>query len=173
MKTQGHRLFFALQPGAETLKRITLVQREAAGVGGRATPAGRIHATLLFLGQQSRETLIRLREIAPNLDFPVCSLALDRVGYFPRARVAWLGPSSVPPELETFQARLSHAVDSAGIRFDQRRWRLHLTLYRDLRTPPGRLDFEPVEWRPEGFQLLESIQDRSGLRYHGQGHWPA
>jgi 2'-5' RNA ligase len=173
LKDPGHRLFFALRPATDTLEEIISIQRLIRGGEGRATPADRIHATLLFLGQQSGETLTSLGEIASSLDFPPCRLALERLGYFPRARVAWLGSSGVPPELASFQSRLSLAVQSAGITFDQRQWTMHVTLYRDLRKPPGRMEFEPVEWRISRFHLLESVQDRSGLRYRDRGRWPA
>jgi len=167
-----HRLFFALQPEAKTLENLALIQRLIQGGKGKAIPADRLHATLLFLGQQTAESLTRLQEIASKLDFPSCSLALDRLGYFHRARVAWLGPRVMPPELASFQACLCSAVESSGIKFDPRRWTMHVTLYRDLRKPSGTIDFEPVEWRITAFHLLESVQTRSGLEYRGRGHWP-
>jgi 2'-5' RNA ligase len=136
-------------------------------------PPERLHATLLFLGDQSGQHLQMLRDIASTLNFPACQVSLDRCGYFPRAAVLWIGPSKVPPELQAFQAALSESVGGSGICFDERAWRFHITLYRNLRKPPERIEFEPVEWRPGGFQLLESVHDGNGLRYLCRGRWPA
>lgn len=168
-----HRLFFALQPDRTTLQALHTLQRCLEPNKGRPVPPERMHATLLFMGDQTTETLNRLLEIASGLELPPCGLVLDRLGHFPRASVAWLGPSRVPPELEAFQARLAAAVAAAGIGFDDKRWRMHVTIYRNLRKRPGRIAFEPIEWPLRDFQLMESVQDRSGLEYRCRGRWPA
>lgn len=168
-----HRLFFALQPDRHTLKTLSLIQRRMRADAGRPVPPERLHATLLFMGNQSAATLQRLQKIASLLEFPTCRLLLDRLGHFPRAGVAWLGPSHVPVELEAFQSSLSTAVADIGVAFDERPWRMHVTLYRDLRKRPGRIRFEPVEWPLRGFQLMESIQHGAGLEYRCRGRWPA
>lgn len=135
-------------------------------------PGARLHATLLFLGDQPAAALDDLRDLADGLEFPPCSVSLDRCGYFPGARVAWLGPSRVPAELETFRQQLVAAVEAAGRPFDARPWRMHVTLYRDLRMPPGTITFDAVEWHLRSFCLLESVQGKSGLQYLRQGRWP-
>ena len=169
----SHRLFFTLQPDRHTLRALSQIQQRVRADAGRPVPPERLHATLLFMGNQSAATLQRLQEIASLLEFPACRLVLDRLGHFPRAGVAWLGPSHVPVELEAFQASLSVAVADAGVGFDERPWRMHVTLYRDLRKRPGKIRFEPVEWPLRGFQLMESIQHGSGLEYRWRGRWPA
>lgn len=168
----SHRLFFALQPDRHTLKALSEIQRRVRADAGRPVPPERLHATLLFMGNQSAATLQRLQEMASMLEFPACRPVLDRLGHFPRAGVVWLGPSHVPAELEAFQSGLSAAVAEAGVGFDEKPWRMHVTIYRDLRKRPGRIHFEPVEWPLRTFQLMESIQDRSGLEYRCRGRWP-
>lgn len=165
-----HRLFFALQPGPRTCAAIHSIQRQLAG--GRPVPPERLHATLIFLGMQSADTLSGLKTIASSLAFPSCKVLLDRLGHFPGARVAWLGPNKTPAALEDFRRRLAASVSDAGIEFDSRVWRMHVTLYRDLRTRPAIIDFEPVEWPVRGFCLMESLQGKSGLQYLPRGRWP-
>lgn len=167
-----HRLFFALKPDEATLAAIGAVQARLGNDNGRVVPAERLHATLLFMGDQSRADLARLRELASGIDFPRCKVVLDRFGHFPRAAVGWLGPNRVPVELEAFQQRLSSAVAGEGISFDDKPWRMHLTLYRNLRKRPERIDIEPVEWPLKCFWLMESVQAKGRLRYLCRGRWP-
>lgn len=169
----SHRLFFALKPGRQTLEALRAIQQRVDSKTGKPVPSQRLHATLLFMGDQSTANLHRLQDIASRLEFPPCRLLLDRLGHFPRAAVAWLGPNRVPPELAAFQSRLAAAVADAGIDFDEQPWRMHVTLYRNLRKRPARIDFEPVEWPLRSFQLIQSIQDQSGLEYRCRGRWPA
>ena len=165
------QLFFALKPDAATRKNIQEIQRCIPQGQGRRVPIERLHATLLFLGNQSEQQFERLKDIAGDLSFPRCSVRLDRCGHFPRAAIVWLGSDSVPPELCDFQDQLRQAIDSAGIEFDTRPWRLHVTLYRNLRMRPETITFEPVEWPLLNFQLMESVHEKSGLKYLRRGHW--
>ena len=167
----GHRLFFALQPPAPTRAAIQSIQQALDGEAGRRVPPERLHSTLLFLGLQSTGALDRLRAIASELSLAPCTVILDHLGHFPRARVAWLGPADVPGELDEFQKRLAGKVAETGIGHDRRGWKMHVTLYRELRTRPGMIDFEPVEWPVRSFCLMESIQDQSGLCYITRGRW--
>lgn len=169
----SHRLFFALQPDRCTLQALCAIQRRLESDEGRPVPCERLHATLLFMGSQTTASLNSLLDLAPGLEFPPCRLVLDRLGHFSRAAVAWLGPTRVPTELEDFQARLAAAVVAAGIGFDDKPWRMHVTLYRDLRKRPGRIAFEPIEWTLRNFQLMESMHNRSGLEYRCRGRWPS
>lgn len=168
-----HRLFFALRPEGETLDAVEALQARLAPGQGRAVPRARLHVTLLFLGNQAEPDLERMMTIAPTLEFEPCRMVLDRLGHFPRAAVAWLGPDTTPPVLLDFQRRLCAAVEGAGVAFDDRPWRPHLTLYRDLRKRPATIAFEPIGWRVEAFELMESRHRHRRLEYVCRGRWPA
>lgn len=160
-------------PTGKTLEAIQAVQRRIPKGSGRAVPPERLHATLAFLGCQPGHNLAKAKEIASALEFRPCVLTLDRCGHFPRARVAWLGPSRTPPPLKAFHERLCADLAEAGVPFDDRPWRPHVTLYRDLRTRPEKISFEPVQWYAQEFRLMESLQGHSGLEYVSRGHWAA
>jgi len=102
---------------------------------------------------------------------PSTRLVLDRTGWFPSAGVGWLGTSDLPGPLADFQAQLSRDLSRAGFRAEKRRWRPHVTLYRDLRTRPARIDFEPVEWAVSSFALMASEPAPGGVRYRALGTW--
>lgn len=160
-----HRLFFALNPNSRVRASILEVQAQLTASGARPVPGPRLHATLLFLGHHPDEAINVLTERAAPLEFPPCSVMLDRVGWFPRTRVMWLGASAIPDPLQKFQLALASATRDAGIDFDDRPWRLHVTLYRNMRKQPERIDFEPIDWTLTGYELMESVNDSSGLHY--------
>jgi RNA 2',3'-cyclic 3'-phosphodiesterase len=166
------RLFFALVPDSATRRRI-LACRRTAGLTGRPVPAARLHVTLAFLGSQPRDRLGELRALAGQMDFPVTRVVLDRIGGFEPAGVAWLGAARLPRRLVAFRTRLVERLADAGFGFDRKPWIFHLTLYRDLRTPPGTMHCDPVIWNVNGFALMESVSGPQGLQYRALGHWPA
>ena len=98
---------------------------------------------------------------------------IDRLGAFRRAGVLWLGASAVAQSLRDFQARLVDALQAAGIGHDPKPWKLHLTLYRKMRTLPPTMDFEAVRWRLAGFSLVESVSVNRGVEYHDIASWKA
>lgn len=172
----GHRLFFALVPDPRTRRRVERVQRKLKGLcekRGRLVKASNYHVTLAFLGSQPLDQLPRLQALASGLDMPVCSVQMDRLGSFPRAGVIWLGATRIPNALCAFQARLLTGLEGLQIAFDHKPWQFHLTLYRDLRTTLVKIDMDTVNWKLDGFALVESINTGRGVEYRQLGHWRA
>ncbi len=172
----SQRLFFALVPDRLTCEKIERLHQELSlerHIRGRAIPPSQYHVTLAFLGNQAIDRLPRLLAVAAGLDMPACTVALDCLGSFRRSGVGWLGVSKPPPELLAFQTRLVAALEQAQIALDHRPWQLHLTLYRDLRTPLGKIVFDTVSWHLESFSLVESISIKQGVEYRPLGRWKA
>lgn len=168
--TNKFRLFFALVPDQAVKREVHAVQKKLA-CNARMIPAEQIHVTLAFLGQQSAETIPQLCAMASQLYFEPCKLVLDRLGTFRRVNVLWLGASEVPTSLRNFRQALMEGLEKAGIGFDHKAWRPHLTLYRGLRNKAGIMEFDPVVWRLNQFSLIESINVKCGVEYRRQGHW--
>ena len=168
--TKKHRLFFALEPDQKVRREIYAVQKKLA-CSGRMIPTERIHATLAFLGQQAPEMIPQLCEIASRLNFEPCTLVLDRLGTFRRVSVLWLGATVIPASLRDFHQDLLRKLEKAGIGFDRKAWKPHLTLYRRLRNKTGIMEPVAVNWRLNQFSLIESINVQGGVEYCRQGHW--
>ena len=77
------------------------------------------------------------------------------------------------PVLTDFQHRLVGALLAAGIGYDRKPWKLHLTLYRKLRTPSPTMAPVAVRWRLDGFSLVESVSVNRGVNYHDLACWEA
>ncbi len=153
------RLFFALWPDegirAGIVARRDLLRR----VSRRRVPDHNLHLTLLFLGNQPADRVGAIAAVANDVAVASCTLRLDRIGWFPRARVAWLG-GDAPAALNELVDDLKSAMTALDLTFDDRPFRPHVTLFRQVRQRPPRPDFEPLDWPVSGFSLVESISGR-------------
>ena len=170
--SKGHRLFFAVVPDEDIRQRLERVQQGLA-VSGRAARPDQFHATLAFLGMQQPAVIPEIHQIASRLRFQSCRILMDRCGQFSRAGVLWLGANEVPSVLLDFQNTLVGALLEAGIGHDRKPWKFHITLYRKLRKPSPIMDPVAIEWRLNGFDLIESVSVGNGVEYHSIGHWKA
>jgi len=162
------RLFFALWPDGPL--RQAIVERRGAieNPGRRAVPVANLHLTLLFLGDQPADRVDALIDAAGQVSAPGFTLRLDRLGWFARARVAWLGGPRVAAGEQLVNA-LSAVTAGLELEFDRRAWVPHVTLYRDVRQAPRAGEIRPLAWPAAEFALIESI---SGRPYQVLRSWP-
>jgi len=164
------RLFFALWPDAAARPALTALSRELAGqCGGRATPEGKIHLTLAFLGETPADRLPAVLEVARAVRGERFAARLDRAGSFSKSDVAWAGMSVVPPELEALAAELARGLRGAGFALEDRPFAAHVTLARRIRHRPAEAPIAPITWRAQSFALVES--DRRTGNYETRGSW--
>ena len=107
--------------------------------GGRGTPPGNVHITLAFLGPLTEADLATVVG-APPLASPPFTIRLDRLGYWSRSRVLWLGASRVPAELVQLERSLWDALVAVGFERERRPYSPHVTLAR--KAGPVRMDVQ-------------------------------
>lgn len=165
------RLFLALWPGSATRAALSgLAGAAAERFGGRAVPAANLHLTLVFLGELDESRIGALEAAAGAVRGKAFTMALDRIGGFGRAGVAWAGCSRVPPEMLSLQAGLEARVREAGFQPDDRAFSPHLTLARKVREPVAPSPVPAVDWRVRDFALVESV--RPAGAYRVLARWP-
>jgi 2'-5' RNA ligase len=169
-REKRHRLFFALEPDAAVRRQVTEFQ-QSINIPGRAVPPPNLHVTLAFLGMQESHVIATAGEVGAALSFPRCEVVLDSPGRFKRAGVLWLGASRIPDALSTFQHELVDGLLKAGIGYDKKPWKFHLTLYRKMRNHAPIMQAVAIRWRLNAFSLVESVSVRSGVEYHTLGRW--
>lgn len=156
------RLFYALWPDDATRAELMRVQ---TFMHGRTTRYENLHVTLAFLGQQPAVLLPSLKEILAGLPKSSIALTLDRIGYFPRNRIVWVGMHDVPDALFTLQRNLAQALVEQQISFDNRPdFKPHITLARDASMPPD-LVFTPIPWQASQVALVQSVTLPDGPAY--------
>lgn len=168
MPSTTRRLFFALWPD-QAVRRGIVERREKLGsVGRKKVPDRNLHLTLAFLGDQPAERLPDIEEAAARPKGASCTLELDRFGWFPGARVIWLG-GEAPAPLARFQAELYQAMRDLGLSLDSRPFAPHVTLFRKAAFRPDLPDPAPLAWPATDFALVES---RPNEPYRLLGRWP-
>lgn len=175
------RLFFAVEL-PDDVRAVLSRLRPPTGAPGAAdyrwVDAALLHITLLFLGQQPRDALPRLRTAARE------AAATSQPGRFylgaagsfgpaRAARVLWVGLRGDVAPLLRLHDRLARGLRAAGFAGEDRPFAPHITLARGrrsaaleaaLRWPPAQ-PIPPLPIPLQELTLLLSEQDRAGPRY--------
>lgn len=159
------RLFFALWPGRAVRDALAGIARDLPPGQGRRVDARNLHVTLAFIGQANPDYRQCLSRAAATVEAAPFTFTLDRLGYFARTRVVWLGAGSVPPELPALVKSLNKALRRCGYKPDRRAFVPHVTLARKARPLDRSPEVEPVHWPVNGFRLMASKSNNGGVCY--------
>jgi len=138
-----------------------------------------LHLTLAFLGEQGPSEIPALMALALQVvaGHSAFWLRTSQLGGFPNARAArvlWLGLEEEPKLLALVQD-LRGGLRAAGVAFDAKPFKAHLTLAR-FKAPQSMAALEepPAPWTFEAREvvLFQSVQTTSGSRYVAQGRAP-
>lgn len=168
------RVFFALLPPPAAQRELDELARETARrAHGRPVPGENAHITLAFIGAWPVARLPVLLDAASGVRGAASTLALDTLGAFRRAGIAWIGSSSPPATLLQLQSSLAAGLTSAGVAFDQvQAFKPHITLARRCRGPYPRGAIEPIAFDVDRFSLMQSDTRAEGARYRTVAEWP-
>ena len=166
------RLFIAIQLDRTLRQALVRAQESLArqGVRGRYTPPENLHLTLAFLGECPEAEPVL--EAVEKVDFQPFSLALDGFGRFGDLWWAGLAESG---ELTACVRRLRRALADAGLPFDRKRFRPHITLLRRaVWSGEGPVLEEPeAEMAVKRISLMRSDRGKHGMIYTELGCIPA
>ena len=168
------RLFAAILLSPDMVSALCRVQDalRRRGVEGNYTRAENLHLTLAFIGDYPDPDAVL--EALGELRFAPFRLELDGLGAF--GELWWAGLKE-SRELDALVRRLRHALADAGIPFDRKPFRPHITL---IRKPcfPRRVELASVELPQtaspvERVSLMLSTRGRAGMIYTELGSIPA
>ena len=150
--------FFALWPDAgASAKLARLAVDLAPALEGKPVPREKIHLTLAFLGNLPAEAVERAIEAGDAADAAGFALAIDEVGSFRGAKVAWAGVAQAPAGLARLHAALRTQLVARQLPVEERAFAPHLTLVRKARRALPRTAMpEAIGWSVEGFALMRS-----------------
>jgi 2'-5' RNA ligase len=162
------RLFVALDLPDTAREALTALQPDPNI--WRRLPPEQLHVTLAFLGPRPASDVETIRPIVEaEAGGPAPELQLARILLLPprRARVLTV---ALDGDLATLQARISHALEAAGVYTPEKRpFRAHVTVGRlRPRTPPQRqtdLTIAPLVFHGHAVTLYVSRLHPSGARY--------
>ena len=166
------RLFFALWPGAEQRQALAGLAQSLPLENARLLAPANTHLTLAFLGEVNDELYPRIAAAAENIHCGPFSLYLDRLGWWQKPKIAWVGPSSYPKDLPQLAGELHGLARNCGLRMDERPYRPHVTLARKVRAAYEEVEFTPIGWDLSEFCLVESTSTAGGVKYEVKLRWP-
>lgn len=169
-----NRLFAAIAFAQEERRALRRAAEPVlARCRGRIVDASLYHITLRFFGpvppqRMEAITAAMARSAAQTQPFPMESGLAGRFGN-PASAVLWLGLKTGQAELTALHGILERELVAAGWLPEDRPFRSHITLGRDVDTRPveplGGMALEPVPLRARGFTLYDSVRREGMLRY--------
>ena len=158
-------MFLAMWPNADQVDRLHTLQSGYLH-WGKEVPPENFHITLLFLGDISSSVVECLSQSVQDVMVQPFQLCLDRLGFFEKTQIFWVGPSNVPNELESLFKSVRNCAQQCGISKLSKRYTPHLSLLRKCHVPISNPDFTPIELGIDEFHLIESRLDKDRARYY-------
>lgn len=155
------RCFVALWPADETRGQLSALaaQLHAMQPRARRMRAENLHLTLAFIGElvdaRIDEVAAAIRAV-PSESF---DWVLNRVGYFPRARVVWAGADD-DPRLTALATGVRARLDDLRVDYDRKAFAPHVTLLRDAAPRQWRTEIEPIGWPVVQPVLVLSLREQ-------------
>ena len=160
------RLFIAILFEQQMVDALTEYQKNLRKISavGNYTKEENLHLTLAFVGEYGNpdEVLDALEQV----EFRPFEIRLDGVGHF--GDLLWAGVTG-EDKLAAVAKRLRHALAEAGIPFDKKKFRPHVTLIRKVsfRTEQ-KLPAEPLRaagMTVKRISLMKSERGKNGMVY--------
>lgn len=181
------RVFFALWPDDTARAKLHAeAGRLRQRLGGRATHPDTLHLTLVFIGDVRDDQIETMKQAASQVASAPIDISFDILGCWRHNHIAYRGMRAAPKALLQLVEQLSSCLVRAGIRFDARPYKPHITLVRKADCALfGNLaesardgeenenpTLEPIRWPARDFVLVKSSLRAEGARYEQLGRWP-
>ena len=175
-----NRYFFALNPDDKTRENIVFTRSQLFRSGlprsGREVKSENLHLTLLFLGNLTQEQQHKMINEAKRITFPEFELSLNKIGYFKKSQIVWLGTDTIPETLLNLNQQLLMAAKQSELAISQQTYIPHVTLAKKSRTIDKTKIIDntetidktvplAVDWKVTGFVLFKSIDTPQGVKY--------
>jgi RNA 2',3'-cyclic 3'-phosphodiesterase len=167
------RLFLALWPTDDLQRRLD-EQAHQFPLEGRArrVPARNLHVTLAFLGEVWSERVDAITAVAARARAERFELELNQIETLPGSNVLCMTTDRPPPALLTLADELRSGLREQGFKMEDRAFRAHVTLARDVRRRQPVMRIPSLHWQVREFVLVESQRARAGSEYAIVQRWP-
>ena len=181
------RLFTAVNFSDETKHQILEVREQlrSQALRGNFTKSENLHLTLVFLGETPEEKIAGILRIIEDIKISPFEITFNSTGCFKRGgkELWWIGaepptetrqdrgsfPGNKSPglaALKDIHSKLVSRFQEAGLSFDTKPFKAHITLGREIvHSQPIILDRPEITIRVERVSLMKSEQTGRGVVY--------
>jgi len=164
------RLFIAINFPGEIKAAIAKIRDSLKGAAfrGNFSANENLHLTLAFLGECDSRQTEAIKSVMDAITFPELTLMLDKAGYFKRdgGDTWWIGLKENKP-LSDLQTDLSGRLRQKGFVLDDRKFRPHVTVGREVKMRSGfvRPEVPQVGFSITSMELMKSERINGKLIY--------
>lgn len=167
------RVFFALWPSDDLRPRIEEQARRVPLEGrARRVPARNLHVTLAFIGEVPSARMAAITEVADRITGARFELELNQMETLPGSNVLCMTTDRPPAALLGLADELRSGLREQGFKMEDRAFRAHVTLARDVRRRQPVMRIPSLHWQVGEFVLVESQRGRAGSEYAMVQRWP-
>ncbi len=174
IRRETARLFFAIRPDSAVQAALKRMARKVAASqqDGQCVKPENIHLTVLFLGDVESDRIDTLREIAGSVTAQTFSLSIQGTLFWKKNRIVMAKVDHYPTALFALADALTTALIAAGFSCEDRKYKPHITLIRNVGAHlPMQLE-NPIQWDVSDWLLLQSRLSSHGPCYTELGRWP-
>jgi len=99
-------------------------------------------------------------------------IELNRLGYFSKPGILWLGCDSHPDALNELHKTTGQAIKKSLTSYQQKKLVPHVSLFRKAMALPKTDNIETINWQADSFVLVESKTYSKGVQYRLLQQWP-
>ena len=164
------RLFIAIRLNEQMQEQIFKIQQafQSKNISGNYSPSEKLHITLAFIGEYNDPE--KVLDIMKKISFKPFVVVMDSIG---RIDKLWWTGIVKSNGLERLSRILRHKLSDAGIPFDNRKFRPHITFLRNAKVSEEGmipcLEFEPDGMTVKEISLMQSTQGKHGMVYKELG----
>ena len=170
-KSSSTRLFLALWPNGNERKQIKELQDSIGLSAASPVKLENLHITLHFLGDVDKSDISMLLLSLENISNRPITLTLDRLGYFSKPNILWLGATHPPDTLTNLVKNTKNRVRSVINNYHQKNFIPHVTLFRKAQHLPEVRDMPHINLKFDSFVLVESVMQPEGVKYSLLQEW--
>ena len=167
------RCFLGLDLDAKSKLAVEQWRSQALPHFPHPVPVANFHITSVFLGQIDTPQLDQLTNTIDKCSFSPVTLTLDKLGFWSKPKILWLGCEFIPAEVVEIAESLTSIAKQCKIPVQERRYIPHVTLVRKVsKEAPAPLFPPQITCQFNTLHLFESLSGKHGIHYPSRAQWP-
>ena len=160
------RLFIAVNFNENTrIQLISLREKlRLSSESGNFTSDDNLHLTLAFIGECNSKETDKIKSVMDTIIFNPFETVIEKLGTFSHNTLWWAGVCENKPLMD-LQHEITHKLALCGFETDNRKYRPHITIGREVVTDTTPQKIEPFGETVKSIDLMKSERINGKLTY--------